>query len=169
MLPTDLFSMLPNTAFSENSEDLKALLKNKSFVPILATSIFGFSLLLIRKNFFKFVTLENNKPEDKKAVNNSEDEQINQTINYQDKRHKILDKDTESEKESGIGNSKDVKLRKDDRNQEEKNKETNFKDKCTKETSVSKDKFCALEKIYKKINFLKILVIFSIWYVFFVF
>ena len=165
MLPTAIFSTLPNVTFSKNSENLKTLLKNKCFVPILATSILGISLLLIRKNFFNFVTFEGSKWKDKKAVNNK-DEQIQKTIKSQNKEHKIQNKDTDPETGSDINSSQDVKLGKDNRNQEATNEEANFKDECTKETGVSKDKFCTLEKIYKKINFLKILIIFSIWYVF---
>ena len=165
MLPTAIFSTLPNVTFSKNSENLKTLLKNKCFVPILATSILGISLLLIRKNFFNFVTFEGSKWKDKKAVNNK-DEQIQKTIKSQNKEHKIQNKDTDPETGSDINSSQDVKLGKDNRNQEATNEEANFKDECTKETGVSRDKFCTLEIIYKKINFLKILIIFSIWYVF---
>ena len=89
MLPTALFSILPNTAFSKSSENLKTLLKNKYFVPILATSILGFSLLLIRKNL-QFGILESNKLENKQVVNNSENTQIDQTSKDQEKKHKNL-------------------------------------------------------------------------------
>lgn len=166
MLPTAVFSTLPNATFSKNSENLKTLLKNKYFVPILATSILGISLLLIRKNFFNFVTFEGSKSKDKKIVNNSKDEQMQKTIISKNKEHKIPNKDADPDTGSDINSSQDVKLGKDNRNQEATNKEANFKDECTKETGVSRDKFCTLEIIYKKINFLKILVIFSIWYIF---
>lgn len=82
MLPMAVYSTMPNVIFSKNSENLKTLLKNKYFVPILATSILGISLLHIRENSFNFVTFEGSKSKDKKAVNNSEDEQMNQAINY---------------------------------------------------------------------------------------
>jgi|GEM_PF-4948962 len=166
LFPTAVYSTMPNVTFSENSESIKTLLKNKYFVPILATSILGISLLLIRKKYFNFVTFEGSKFKDKKAANNSKDEQIKSTKNHQDEEHKIPKKDTDPETGSDINNLQDVKLGKDNMVQEATNEEANFKDECIKETSASKNKFCALEEIYKKINFLKILVIFSIWYFF---
>lgn len=180
MLPTAVFSTLPNATFSKNSENLKTLLKNKYFVPILATSILGISLLLIRKNFFNFVTFEGSKSKDKKIVNNSKDEQMQKTIISKNKEHKIPNKDADPDTGSDINSSQDVRLGKDGTRQKENvvssmgnkqikrdTKDQNEKQKIiNEEISVSRDKFCTLEIIYKKINFLKILVIFSIWYIF---
>ena len=64
LFPTAVYSTMPNVTFSENSESIKTFLKNKYFVPILATSILGISLLLIRKNSFNFVTFEGSKFKD---------------------------------------------------------------------------------------------------------